>query len=108
MDVERGREVRPHHYIRSILPGGPVDREGSLSRGDELLEVNGKCLKDLFHHEVVSTLKGVQATTTTTLVCCRKLHTSGQPSPVRGTIVNNVDVGSSRKAFDSRVRDVQM
>ncbi len=39
VDVERGREVRPHHYIRSILPGSPVDREGSLATGDELLEV---------------------------------------------------------------------
>ncbi len=39
VDVERGREVRPHHYIRSILPGGPVDKEGSLCRGDELLQV---------------------------------------------------------------------
>ena len=44
VDVEDGREVRPHHYIRSILPGGPVAREGTLSSGDELLEVE-KCWK---------------------------------------------------------------
>lgn len=37
VDVEGGREVRPHHYIRSILPEGPVGQNGLLSSGDELL-----------------------------------------------------------------------
>lgn len=39
VDVEDGREVRPHHYIRSILPDGPVGKDGRLRSGDELLEV---------------------------------------------------------------------
>lgn len=39
VDVEHGQEVRPHHYIRSILPEGPVGRNGRLQSGDELLEV---------------------------------------------------------------------
>ncbi|KAF4524175.1 hypothetical protein B566_EDAN010631 [Ephemera danica] len=38
VDVEDGQEVRPHHYIRSILPDGPVGRNGRLHSGDELLE----------------------------------------------------------------------
>lgn len=37
VDVEGGREVRPHHYIRSILPEGTVGLNGSLRSGDELL-----------------------------------------------------------------------
>lgn len=37
VDVEGGREVRPHHYIRSILPEGPVGQNGMLRSGDELL-----------------------------------------------------------------------
>ena len=41
VDVEDGREVRPHHYIRSILPQGPVGTDGRLQSGDELLEVTG-------------------------------------------------------------------
>ena len=40
VDVEGGREVRPHHYIRSILPDGPVGKNNRLCSGDELLEVN--------------------------------------------------------------------
>lgn len=39
VDVEDGKEVRPHHYIRNILPDGPVGINGVLSSGDELLEV---------------------------------------------------------------------
>lgn len=39
VDVEDGKEVRPHHYIRSILPEGPVGKHGKLVSGDELLEV---------------------------------------------------------------------
>jgi len=39
VDVEDGREVRPHHYIRSILSDGPVGRANKLQSGDELLEV---------------------------------------------------------------------
>lgn len=30
-----------HHYIRSVLPEGPVGRCGKLFSGDELLEVRG-------------------------------------------------------------------
>lgn len=41
VDVEDGQEVRPHHYIRSILPEGPVGQNGRLKSGDELLEVLG-------------------------------------------------------------------
>ncbi|KAH9366587.1 hypothetical protein HPB48_010907 [Haemaphysalis longicornis] len=33
VDVEDGREVRPHHYIRSVLPDGPVGLNGRLRRG---------------------------------------------------------------------------
>jgi len=40
VDVEDGREVRPHHYIRSILADGPVGLAGKLMSGDELLEVH--------------------------------------------------------------------
>lgn len=39
VDVEDGQEVRPHHYIRSILNEGPVGQNGKLRSGDELLEV---------------------------------------------------------------------
>lgn len=37
VDVEGGMEVRPHHYIRSILPEGPVGQNGLLRSSDELL-----------------------------------------------------------------------
>ena len=57
VDVEGGREVRPHHYIRSILPEGPVGSNGALRSGDELLEVNNQRLLGMNHMQVVSILK---------------------------------------------------
>ncbi|KAG5845065.1 hypothetical protein ANANG_G00134880 [Anguilla anguilla] len=41
-----------HHYIRSVLPEGPVGRSGKLFSGDELLEVNGISLIGESHKEV--------------------------------------------------------
>ncbi|XP_024918773.1 multiple PDZ domain protein isoform X5 [Cynoglossus semilaevis] len=46
-----------HHYIRSILPEGPIGRCGKLFNGDELLEVNGISLIGESHKEVVRILK---------------------------------------------------
>uniref|UniRef100_A0A8C7HNP6 Multiple PDZ domain crumbs cell polarity complex component n=1 Tax=Oncorhynchus kisutch TaxID=8019 RepID=A0A8C7HNP6_ONCKI len=46
-----------HHYIRSVLPEGPVGRCGKLISGDELLEVNGISLIGETHKEVVRILK---------------------------------------------------
>ena len=41
----------------SILPEGPVGRNGKLRAGDELLEVNGKRLLGMNHVEVVVILR---------------------------------------------------
>ena len=48
-----GEEQNPHHYIRSVLPNGPVGQNGRLHSGDELLEVNGRKLLGLYHTDVV-------------------------------------------------------
>lgn len=47
-----GVEMRPHHYIRSILIEGPVGKDGRLRTGDELLQVNEHKLQGLRHTEV--------------------------------------------------------
>ena len=47
----------PLFQLRSILPEGPVGRNGLLKPGDELLEVNGNRLHGLNHVEVVVILK---------------------------------------------------
>nr|XP_061816193.1 multiple PDZ domain protein-like [Nerophis lumbriciformis] len=58
-----------HHYIRSVLPEGPVGRCGTLFSGDELVEVNGIALIGETHKEVVRILKELPLCVYMT--CCR-------------------------------------
>ncbi|XP_065340777.1 multiple PDZ domain protein-like isoform X6 [Cloeon dipterum] len=90
VDVEGGLEVRPHHYIRSILPDGPVGKNNRLKSGDELLEVNGRRLLGLNHVEVVSILKDLPLHVR--MVCARK---PGESARV-------IDTSQDRAAFVSR------
>lgn len=79
VDVEDGQEVRPHHYIRSILSEGPVGKNGKLKSGDELLEVNGHRLLGMNHHEVVSILKDLPLHVR--MICGRSNYRVSQGSP---------------------------
>nr|XP_045621900.1 patj homolog [Procambarus clarkii] len=94
VDVEGGREVRPHHYIRSILPDGPVGKNGRLCSGDELLEVNGQKLLGLNHVEVVGILKELPRYVR--LVCGRRAP--GAPPPLHPIDAPTAD----RDAFAAR------
>ncbi|XP_053909586.1 multiple PDZ domain protein isoform X2 [Cuculus canorus] len=58
-----------HHFIRSVLPEGPVGRSGKLFSGDELLEVNEISLLGENHKDVVNILKELPIKVT--MVCCR-------------------------------------
>ncbi|XP_032399925.1 multiple PDZ domain protein isoform X3 [Etheostoma spectabile] len=70
-----------HHYIRSVLPEGPVGCCGKLFSGDELLEVNGISLIGESHKEVVRILKELPLCVYMT--CCR-------PAPYLQTIMDAV------------------
>ncbi|CAL8327359.1 unnamed protein product [Lota lota] len=65
-----------HHYVRSVLPEGPLGRCGKLFSGDELLEVNGISLIGESHKEVVRILKELPLCVY--MACCR-------PAPVPQT-----------------------
>ncbi|CAG9813575.1 unnamed protein product [Phaedon cochleariae] len=89
VDVEGGIELRPHHYIRSILPEGPVGQNGVLNPGDELLEVNGQKLMGIKHVEVVKILRELPSTVR--LVCYRE----NQCNRV-------INTSQDREAFEAR------
>lgn len=91
VDVEDGQEVRPHHYIRSILPEGPVGKNGTLKSGDELLEVNGHKLLGMNHLDVVSILKELPVNVR--MVCGRNTSNSANYR-----ITNNTDHSFSSKS----------
>ncbi|XP_021235743.1 multiple PDZ domain protein isoform X3 [Numida meleagris] len=63
-----------HHFIRSVLPEGPVGRSGKLFSGDELLEVNEISLLGESHKDVVNILKELPIKVT--MVCCRPVAPS--------------------------------
>lgn len=92
VDVEGGQEVRPHHYIRSVLPEGPVGQQGTLIAGDELLEANEYRLHGLTHTEVVAILKHLP--NRVRIVCARSSIDSG-PRPL-------VNLAPDREGFEAR------
>ncbi|XP_049881391.1 patj homolog [Pectinophora gossypiella] len=95
VDVEGGREVRPHHYVRSVLPEGPVGRAGVHRPGDELLEVNGHRLLGMNHLEVVSILK--ELSSEVCMVCARPRPAPAPPldlAPPAPTLVKAKSDGS--------------
>lgn len=57
VDVEDGKELHPHHYIRSMQNDGLIGRLGIFKPGDELLEANGVHLFGRNHVDVVQILR---------------------------------------------------
>ncbi|KAL1129915.1 hypothetical protein AAG570_012859 [Ranatra chinensis] len=94
VDVEDGQEVRPHHYIRSILAEGPVGQNGKLRSGDELLEVNGHRLLGMNHIEVVTILKELPVAVR--MVCARRKGDGANES------LRLIDTSQDRAAFAAR------
>ncbi|XP_071587857.1 multiple PDZ domain protein isoform X4 [Heliangelus exortis] len=73
-----------HHFIRSILPEGPVGRSGKLFSGDELLEVNEISLLGENHKDVVNILKELPIKVT--MVCCRPVAPLVTPPEVQESL----------------------
>uniref|UniRef100_A0A336KTG0 CSON011036 protein n=1 Tax=Culicoides sonorensis TaxID=179676 RepID=A0A336KTG0_CULSO len=88
VEVEAGVELRPHHYIRSILPEGPVGKDGQLRPGDELLQVNEFKLQGLKHTEVVKILRDLPSKVK--VVCAR------------GHVSSVIDTNNDPEAFETR------
>ncbi|XP_068569487.1 multiple PDZ domain protein isoform X2 [Cebidichthys violaceus] len=84
-----------HHYIRSVLPEGPVGRCSKLFSGDELLEVNGLSLIGETHKEVVRILKELPLCVNMT--CCR-------PAPHLQTDMDAVQPESETLSTTSKLK----
>ncbi|XP_067886830.1 multiple PDZ domain protein isoform X4 [Heterodontus francisci] len=87
-----------HHYIRSILPEGPVGRNGKLYSGDELLEVNGLPLLGQNHKDVVSILKDLPISVT--MVCCRPILEVKKETDVDSMVLIEEPIQSTDKALE--------
>ncbi|XP_055434045.1 multiple PDZ domain protein isoform X8 [Bubalus kerabau] len=79
-----------HHFIRSVLPEGPVGHSGKLFSGDELLEVNGITLLGENHQDVVTVLKELPIEVT--MVCCRRTVPPAAPSELESLDLRGVEL----------------
>uniref|UniRef100_A0A3B4E0U8 Multiple PDZ domain crumbs cell polarity complex component n=1 Tax=Pygocentrus nattereri TaxID=42514 RepID=A0A3B4E0U8_PYGNA len=86
-----------HHYIRSVLPEGPVGRSGKLYSGDELLEVNGISLRGETHKEVVSILKELPVCVY--MACCRLAPLPSNDSQPGQSRLEEVSTESTEKVL---------
>ncbi|XP_038851169.1 multiple PDZ domain protein-like [Salvelinus namaycush] len=84
-----------HHYIRSVLPEGPVGRCGKLISGDELLEVNGISLIGETHKEVVRILKELPVCVY--MACCR-------PAPLLQSDRDSVQTGLDEFSTEPKIK----
>ncbi|KAH0516896.1 Multiple PDZ domain protein [Microtus ochrogaster] len=79
-----------HHFIRSVLPEGPVGHSGKLFSGDELLEVNGINLLGENHQDVVNILKELPIDVT--MVCCRRTVPPTAASELDGLDMSDLEL----------------
>lgn len=55
-------------YVKSVFERGAAAREGSLRRGDQILEVNGQSLAGLTHADAVAILKEARGSVALTIL----------------------------------------
>ncbi|XP_040613172.1 multiple PDZ domain protein isoform X18 [Mesocricetus auratus] len=79
-----------HHFIRSVLPEGPVGHSGKLFSGDELLEVNGINLLGENHQDVVNILKELPIDVT--MVCCRRTVPPSASAELDGLDISDLEL----------------
>ncbi|XP_063311207.1 multiple PDZ domain protein isoform X1 [Pelobates fuscus] len=87
-----------HHFLRSILPEGPVGRSGMLYSGDELLEVNDLSLLGQTHKDVVNILKELPISVT--MVCCRPVQPLESPFEGEDQCISENDIDLIEKDQD--------
>lgn len=66
------------HKIGRIIKGSPTERSGKLKVGDRISAVNGQCIVELSHNDIVQLIK--QAGNTVTLTVLPEEEHSGPPS----------------------------
>ncbi|CAL1270710.1 unnamed protein product [Larinioides sclopetarius] len=72
VETRRDDQSILHHFISDICKGYSVDRSEMLFIGDELLEVNGKQLRDTKYSEILTIFKSLPSNIV--LVCARSHH----------------------------------
>lgn len=56
------------HKIGRIIKGSPTERSGRLKVGDRISAVNGQCIVELSHNDIVQLIKQAGNTVTLTVL----------------------------------------
>ncbi|KAH3696145.1 hypothetical protein DPMN_083608, partial [Dreissena polymorpha] len=93
--VEESPEGRPGIYVRNITYGGVAERDGRLSVGDQLLEVQDKNLQDVHYDKAIKILRKLQGTVRLKLRKCNNDLTQLAQNNVHGPITLSNPPGES-------------
>lgn len=76
VDIIKGNQLCPHHFIQNLRPNGPAAKTGLLKAGDELLQANEKVLYGESYITVTKYLKKFveECNNSLCLIFCRKIQ----------------------------------
>ncbi|VDL70087.1 unnamed protein product [Nippostrongylus brasiliensis] len=109
VDVVKGHQLCPHHYIESIRHGGPAAASGMLQAGDELLQVNHSVLYGESHVTIRQALsRAVHSGAPVTLVVARRQqHVNAKSEVNLPEVFNNTDVLLQQVSRRLRARSLE-
>lgn len=99
---ENGLETYPHHYVRSIMQNGPIDRalDAKFKPGDELLEIDFVKLYAINYLELLDILKSLSSKILV-LVCARRIIKDSN-TPVSSSLSGSFKRAKSEGHLESK------
>ncbi|XP_043224896.1 membrane-associated guanylate kinase, WW and PDZ domain-containing protein 1-like isoform X2 [Amphibalanus amphitrite] len=90
--------------IKSVVPGGPSDRDGRLQTGDVLVYVNGQCVLGYTHRDMVHMFQTIAVGELVQLEVCRGYPLPFDPDDPDTEIVTTMAVNSADGGYLPRSR----
>ncbi|XP_018901772.2 uncharacterized protein bbg [Bemisia tabaci] len=89
--------------VHKVLAGSPADRDGRIQKGDRILSINGRSMKDATHREALSILKAPRFEVV--LVVSHWRHKNGDAPVESETVARTVQPS---RAFRKLIEDSQV
>ncbi|ESO07417.1 hypothetical protein HELRODRAFT_191177 [Helobdella robusta] len=95
-----GDQYNRHLQVKNITPGGPAHLDGSIRRGDLLVEVNGVNVLNYSHQQIVQLFQNIPINTSVNLKVSRGHKLTFDPDDPNNKIITTVAV----KPTDNNLR----